>query len=90
MKAFPSTADVLKYKSLDGMDLRDYFAAHAPDMPSWFERKVLSKQGIMETVKDGQKWFQPHTYTENELVLDWIIRWRYEYADAMMKARVRE
>ena len=92
MKAFPTDYfydDETKHEIMpsEGMDLRDYFASHAPEMPSWFERKSWTKQEVMQTVKDGKNWYEPHTYTEKEPVMDWFIRWRYAYADAMMKAR---
>jgi len=53
----------------DGIDLRDYFAAHAPDVPDSFTRLRNVHREVSETD------------------LEHMIRWRYAYADAMMKAR---
>ena len=50
---------------LSGMDLRDYFAAHAPPPPADFMR--------LET-----------EYSDS---LAYTVRWRWAYADAMLKAR---
>lgn len=47
-----------------GMTLRDYFAAHAPDVPSDFE------------------WANTETDSWQRMT-----RWRYHYADCMLKAR---
>jgi hypothetical protein len=35
-QAFPTPGDELVGRT-DGMTLRDYFAAHAPDMPAWYD-----------------------------------------------------
>jgi len=53
----------------DGIDLRDYFADHAPEVPDSFTRL----RNIHREVSESD--------------LEHMIRWRYAYADAMMKAR---
>lgn len=63
MKAYP------KDPSGQFMDLRDYFAAHAPPVPDLFMKR------------------RDHNREINESDLDHMIRWRYAYADAMMKGR---
>ena len=69
------------------IEVRDYFAAHAPDKPGWFEKTYTTKQELREGLRDGKKYYQPHTVREYEDTIDWETRWRYHYADAMMKAR---
>lgn len=91
MKAFPqqdsNTYDPFKDR---GMDLRDYFAAHAPDIPLWFKRKETSRQEILTTVQNGERRYYPHTYIDSEPSNEYFIRWRYAYADMMMKARMND
>lgn len=70
-----------------GMSLRDYFAAHAPEIPQWFERKITRSVVVKESMKDGHPWFSPETVVTGEADMDWLIRWRYTFADAMIKAR---
>lgn len=89
--AFP----VQKYEGSwqEGMALRDYFAAHAPECPSWFaysHYKTESKTFIGEGGASGI----PYGFVETkefqvpiEPNISRETRWRYEYADAMMKAR---
>ena len=69
------------------IEVRDYFAANAPDKPGWFEKKYTTKQEIRESWKDGRKWYTPETVKVYEDTIDWETRWRYYYADAMIKAR---
>jgi hypothetical protein len=87
MKAFPRHISDGWNESEMGMELRDYFAAHAPDIPSWFKRIETTKKEVLKSVKDGQNWYQPHTYTDLEPMEEYFFRWRYTYADMMMKAR---
>ena len=54
---------------LGGMTLRDYFAAHAPETPSWW------MNGYKESLTDLM------------LVGEHISRWRWVYADEMLKER---
>ena len=70
-----------------GMDLRDYFAAHAPEVPVHFPLKRWYEQVIDESIRDGQKWYSTKQVERKESWFEHQIRWRYEYADAMMKAR---
>jgi hypothetical protein len=68
-KAFPLGNQVSAWQN--GMDLRDYFAAHAPvdfvDLDCYF----------------GVNWESTHG---KELAM-YLAKARYEYADAMMEAR---
>lgn len=58
-----------------GMSLRDYLAAHAPDMPDWWRYEWLRSEGL-----------QPADITyEREFQLFAI--WRYDYADVMLSTR---
>jgi len=62
-----------------GMTLRAYFAAHAPDVPGDFQQRrktVVVDTGMgLKRIESGL-----------ESRLEWIVRWRLEYADAMIKA----
>lgn len=56
-----------------GMTLREYFAAHAPAVPESFERcRYYETHGV-------------GNYVENDI--DRMIRWRWYYADAMLRRR---
>lgn len=62
------------------VSLRDYFAANAPDAPVWFDR-----------IKDSRPVRVRSDWTEIREVFEgpeaYMIRWRWHYADLMMKAR---
>lgn len=64
----------------DGMTLRDYFAAHAPDVPITFERKAFKK--AVQTAYDTNE-----VLTVMETDAERLVRWRFHYADDMLKAR---
>ena len=73
--AFPSPGVVfqsgMQQGAYEGMSLRDYFAAHAPMRPGWFERTE----------------YKGPTGTLLEHPLNAEVRWRYHYADAMLLYR---
>ena len=60
---------VARGQAVQGMSLRDYFAAHAPAVPDDFRKHYATGSVMTEP---------PH---ERE------IRWRWAYADQMLKAR---
>lgn len=66
-----------EYQDQLGMSLRDYFAAHAPDAPSWWNADYLidwrNKHGE-SPVREGFN-------------LAMLSAWRFAYADAMLEAR---
>lgn len=67
-------------KGMDGMSLRDYFAAHAPEVPPDFNR--LSQTTVVNDGYDRKRvsnMVEPYT--------TWMVRWRWHYADLMLKAR---
>lgn len=70
--AFPSPGIVfpsgLQQGAYEGMTLRDYFAAHAPERPAWFERICVGG-----------------SHYEDLMVCN--ARWRYHYADSMLRQR---
>lgn len=84
--AFPAMArwddGVYRYVN-DGMSLRDYFAAHAPasalDINDWSVQDCQNFLGL----PDGEpyQWRKHYTGLQAKLA--------YEYADAMVKARVQ-
>ncbi len=67
-----------------GMTLRDYFAAHAPEVPLEFDRAFTEKVAQIGINKDGVV-YGPRKVFENDF--ERMIRWRWNYADSMLKAR---
>ena len=63
----------------EGMDLRDWYASNAPPIPDWFQRigteKVTNDGTGVRWCSDAESW------------MDFLVRWRFAYADAMMKGR---
>lgn len=68
--------------------LRDYFAAHAPAIPDWFEPAMPTK----EPFRPGD-----YGYSETPQQKVWraaraaqrVIQWPWFYADAMLDARTK-
>jgi hypothetical protein len=55
--AFPlRNTDPNDYIPFPGMTLRDYFAAHAPEMPSWWVRNYPTTDNSME-IFVAWRWF---------------------------------
>lgn len=70
-----------------GMALRDYFAAKAP-APIGFPRKSEWKEWIDEHAPDsnGNTRTVRRGYVDEDGA-EYLARWAYHYADAMLKAR---
>lgn len=51
---------------------RDYFAAHAPEMPQWFQTQTISSS------------------VDQNPGMSIFIRWRWAYADMMIRSSGRE
>lgn len=66
-----------------GMTLRDYFAAHAPSVTGDFQRASWKQQQVVED--NGMK--RVVVVDARESAEQWEARWRFAYADAMIKAR---
>lgn len=81
--AFPNDVGLLAVDRA-GMTLRDYLAAHAPDVPLCFGRTFTEKVGQIGVNKDGIV-YGPQKVFETDF--ERLIRWRWQYADAMLKAR---
>ena len=90
--AFPSPGVVLTGTNGDlsrqqgaygGMSLRDYFAIHAPE-PS--TERVTAQQTLDRGRNPHNDSYKPRLRTELEIKSDL----RYSYADAMLKARIKE
>jgi hypothetical protein len=65
--------------------LRDYFAAHAPALPSWFTSTIT--KGKVEMIPDparGPGYVKNNTVVIEETPLQRDVRWRFAYADAML------
>lgn len=67
-----------------GMTLRDYFAAHAPEVPEGFEwayeTKIVNLGIGIDGIGRGPREVKESSASR-------IIRWRWHYADAMLEAR---
>ncbi|KVP77502.1 hypothetical protein WJ92_02675 [Burkholderia ubonensis] len=62
-----------------GMSLRDYFAAHAPAVPADFKAIMVPSLESGGRLTRAVK--RPESETER------IIRWRWHYADMVLRAR---
>lgn len=78
MKAFPlwTGGDA----STGGMDLRDYFAIHCPEQADKITWNLVREGLGLHYATDIKEW-------TDEMTLMYRAKKRYEYADAMMKAR---
>jgi hypothetical protein len=65
------------YADADG-ELRDYFAAHAPNAPEWWINAV-AHDGLNPRKHEGEFSIAEHARARAE--------WAYRYADCMLKAR---
>lgn len=63
-----------------GGNLRDYFAANAPEIPAWFHRDWVTKVVDLGSGRKGPRRIE-------EDVANHFFRWRWHYADQMLKAR---
>lgn len=85
VKSFlPPDSQLVKTPIL-GMDLRDVFAANAPEeIPAWFIAKYAKSENVTIIERDGMRVIELNKRdTDPEL----YFRWRYYYADQMMKQR---
>ena len=65
--------------------LRDYFAAHAPAIPSWFTSTIAKAKGEMiPDLARGAGYVKSNTVVLDETPLQREVRWRFAYADAMV------
>jgi len=65
--------------------LRDYFAAHAPAVPSWFTSTVAkAKVEMVPDLARGPGYVKSNTVVIEETPLGREVRWRFAYADAMV------
>lgn len=90
----PSSVDEAR-RLMSGMDLRDYFAAHAPSIPfAWFEPVMNSKEPEFAGVRNTSGEF---VSTNRDEIDAWklehykqqCIQWPYAWADLMLAARVK-
>lgn len=64
----------------DGLTKREYFAAHAPDMPEgWIARVPFTKE---EQQKMSER---THARLSSERYARAIVAWRWHYADMMLE-----
>jgi hypothetical protein len=88
-------------QAIEGMTLRDYFAAHAPNEPEdWFmpfvktdrptEIRIVWTDGDNQTERTGNfgcKNWEELAAWDMEYQRQLFLQWRWAYADAMLKAR---
>ena len=75
-------------ESFNGMSLRDYFAAHAPEVPDWFQHLQWQTEATTKVSQLGDpgryaKVIERHIESGPQR----IARWNYSYADAMIAER---
>ena len=66
--------------------LRIWVAMHAPAAPGYFSHKRWSEKTIVPAPEMGKGWVTDKWIEKQESNLDREIRWRFEYADAVIKA----
>lgn len=76
-----------QYRHHYGMTMRDYFMAHAPNVPDSFERKSELKEVQVPAPEVGKGYVKWGTTKWVEDDLAHLVRWRTTYADAMLAAR---
>ena len=82
-KAFPTSVRVSPDQYDTGMDLRDYFAIHCPEQSG-----SLCFEDIQSYLK-LPKHYGVNDWTD-EMTLLYRAEKRYEFADAMLKARKKK
>lgn len=62
------------------------FAAHAPEIPTWFKRMEWQEE-VVEPTNDGRPgWLHKVVKTRMEEPMAYLVRWRMAYAAAMVSA----
>lgn len=86
--AFPAIEEHGLNNGCYGMTLRDYFAAHAPEVPDMqtFPIKQCMKKEIVD-LGGGMK--GPRNVSHQETWAQRSARWAIEYADAMLVERAK-
>lgn len=67
--------------------LRDYFIAHAPDIPDYFKKKSGCTEMQVPAPEAGKGWVKWSIKEWVEDDMAHLVRWRITYADAMLAAR---
>ena len=69
------------------VNLRDYFAAHAPEIPEWFKAKTwFQKEAVDNGNTRSETRFSIKDVFHTEDPMDHLTRWRFTYANSMMLA----
>lgn len=69
-----------------GLSKRELFAMHAPPPPSWFERKKWTELREFSAPQWGKHFTQKLPVPCREPYPEFLARWAFVYADAMLKA----
>ena len=81
--------------SSKGMTLRDYFIAHAPEIPQpWFKPKMPGRKKAPEgraaewfKTLEGKAFLEADAAWKAEMEKQCFLQWPAAWADAMLKAR---
>lgn len=71
----------------DTKALRDWFAGQAPDIPTWFER---NREYNVPPGTIIDPYSVQSTWVWTETMMEYLTRWRYAYADAMLAERAKQ
>jgi hypothetical protein len=63
------------------------FLIHAPSIPQWFKRKEWAEKIVVKDIEKGGEWVRLVDKKMEEDDMDYLVRWRFAYADAMEKER---
>jgi hypothetical protein len=82
------------YTTHDGMTLRDYFAARAPQRPLWHFDPAMPPRPEEFSYKGGAR-TQEELNDNARAIIEWekardtqtLVQWPWVWADAMLKAR---
>jgi hypothetical protein len=70
---------------MSDIPLRDYFAAHAPALPTWFTSTIAkAKVEMVPDLARGAGYVKSNSVVIEETPLQREVRWRFAYADAML------
>jgi hypothetical protein len=84
------TFSLSEFDGENGMSLRDYFAAHAPEMPDWFRPATEEQRPNVPEMASAAEHDATMDAWWGRVRLARISAWPWVYADAMLAARERK
>lgn len=93
--AFPVIVDIkpfgiANFEGRTGASLRDWFAKDAPAIPAWFDHLPdrTEEQMVKRPIPSSPSFMRrEQVVVFHESDLQWLTRWRFTYADAMIAQR---